>query len=191
MKKKYYIIDAATRLFATQGFDATTTIQISEEAKVTEPLLYYHFKGKDELYTSILASAFEEYFSRLKELKKETTTFFEKIENIIRLQYQLVGEKPYDFYLTISTYPARLKDPDNVFKKNTSRLKRWLKSYFSDCLKKGIKSGEFVKVPVDGTVDILTLLVKDILRQHSFSAKPNKKTIQAKIDFCRRSLVAK
>ena len=191
MKKKYYIIDAATRLFATQGFDATTTIQISEEAKVTEPLLYYHFKGKDELYTSILASAFEEYFSRLKELKKETATSFEKIEKIIAMQFQLVSEKPYDFYMTISTYPTRLKDPDNVFKKNTARLKRWLKSYFSDCLKKGIKSGEFVKVPVDGTVDILTLLVKDILRQQSFSAKTNKKTIQAMIDFCRRSLVAK
>ena len=191
MKKKYYIIDAATRLFATQGFDATTTIQISEEAKVTEPLLYYHFKGKDELYTSILASAFEEYLLRLKELKKETATSFEKIENIIALQFQLVSEKPYEFYLTISTYPTRLKDPDNVFKKNTTRLKRWLKSYLSDCLKKGIKSGEFVKVPVDATVDILMLFVKDILRQRSFSAKANKKTIQSTIDFCRRSLVAK
>jgi AcrR family transcriptional regulator len=191
MKKKYYIIDAATRLFATQGFDATTTIQISEEAKVTEPLLYYHFKGKDELYTSILASAFEDYLSRLKELKKETATSFEKLENIIALQFQLAGEKPYEFYLAISTCPTRLKDPDNVFKKNTTRLKRWLKSYLSDCLKKGIKSGEFVKVPVDGAVDILMLLVKDILRQYSFSTKANKKTIQSTIDFCRRSLVAK
>ena len=191
MKKKYYIIDAATRLFATQGFDATTTIQISEEAKVTEPLLYYHFKGKDELYTSILASAFESYFSRLKELKKETATHFEKIENIIALQFQLVDEKPYESYLTISTYPTRLKDPDNVFKKNTKRLKSRFKSYFTDCLKKGIKSGEFVKVPVDGTVNMLTLLIKEILRQQNFSRKTDKKTIQSVIDFCRRSLVAK
>jgi AcrR family transcriptional regulator len=191
MKKKYYIIDAATRLFATQGFDATTTIQISEEAKVTEPLLYYHFKGKDELYTSILASAFEEYFSRLKDLKKETATYFEKIENIIALQFQLVDEKPHEFYLTISTYPTRLKDPDNVYQKYTKRQKSWFKSYFSDCLKKGIASGEFAKVPVEGTVNILTLLVKEILRQQSFSAKADKKTIQAVIDFCRRSLVAK
>jgi AcrR family transcriptional regulator len=191
MKKKYYIIDAATRLFATQGFDATTTIQISEVAKVTEPLLYYHFEGKDELYTSILASAFEEYFKRLKDLKKETATYFEKIENIIALQFQLVDEKPHEFYLTISSYPARLKDPGNVYKKNTKRLKTWFKSYFTDCLKKGIKSGEFVKVPVNETANILTLLVREILRQQSFSAKANKKTTQSVIDFCRRSLLPK
>jgi AcrR family transcriptional regulator len=191
MKKKYYIIDAATRLFATQGFDATTTIQISEEAKVTEPLLYYHFEGKDELYTSILASAFEEYFKRLKELKKETANFFEKIENIIALHFQLVDEKPYDFYLTISSFPARLKDPGNVYQKNAKRLKTWFKSYFNDCLKKGIKSGEFAKVPVNETANILTLLVREILRQQSFPAKINKKTIQSVVDFCRRSLLAK
>jgi AcrR family transcriptional regulator len=191
MKKKYYIIDAATRLFATQGFDATTTIQISEEAKVTEPLLYYHFEGKDELYTSILASSFEEYFKRIKELKKETVTYFDKIENIITLQFQLVSEKPHEFYLTTSRFPARLKDPGDVYKKNTRRLKNWYKSYFTDCLKKGIKSREFKKVPVSETANVLTLLVREILRQQSFSARPNKKTIQGVIDFCRRSLLAK
>jgi AcrR family transcriptional regulator len=190
MKKKYYIIDAATRLFATQGFDATTTIQISEEAKVTEPLLYYHFEGKDELYTSILASAFEKYFKRLKELKKDTDTYFEKIENIIALQFKLVAENPHEFYLTISSYPARLKDPGNVYAKNTKRLKNWFRSYFTDCLKKGIKSGEFTKVPVSETANILTLLVREILRQQSFSAKAYKKTTQSVIDFCRRSLLA-
>lgn len=190
MKKKYYIIDAATRLFATQGFDATTTIQISEEAKVTEPLLYYHFQGKDELYTSILTSAYDEYFARLEDLKKDTATYFEKIENIMTLHFQLVEEKPYEFYLTISNYPTRLKDPDNVYKKNTQRQKNWYKSYFTDCLKKGIKTKEFVKVPVNETVNILTLLVRDILRQQSFAPKADKKTIQSVLNFCRRSLVA-
>ena len=191
MKKKFYIIDAATRLFATQGFDATTTIQISEEAKVTEPLLYYHFKGKDELYTSILASAFEAYFARLDGLKKETQAWFEKIENIIALHYQLIEEKPYDFYLTITSYPTRLKDPDNVYKTNVKRQQEWFKSYFANCLKKGIKSGEFVKVPVEETCNILVLLIKDILRQQSFSSKTDKKAMHALVDFCRRSLVAK
>ena len=190
MKKKFYIIDASTRLFATQGFDATTTIQISEEASVTEPLLYYHFKGKDELYTSILASAFDEYFTRLESLKKETKTWFEKIENIITLHFQLTEEKPYDYYLTIKSYPTRLKDPDKVYEKNIQRQKDWYRTYFTDCLRKGIKAGEFIKVPVNETANILVLLVKDIVRQQSFSPKKDKKAMNAIIDFCRRSLAA-
>jgi hypothetical protein len=44
---------------------------------------------------------------------------------------------------------------------------------------------------VDGTANILTLIVKEIFRQQSFSSKADKKTIQSVIDFCRRSLVAK
>ena len=55
--KKNNIIEAATYFFATQGFDGTTTKAISDQAGVTEPLLYYHFSGKDEIYTTILEAA--------------------------------------------------------------------------------------------------------------------------------------
>ena len=60
MPKKDNIIKAATHLFATQGFDGTTTLQISKDADATEPLIYYHFTGKDEIYLTILASIFTE-----------------------------------------------------------------------------------------------------------------------------------
>ena len=38
----------------------TTTLEIANKAKVTEPLIYYHFKGKDELFTHSLELAFQE-----------------------------------------------------------------------------------------------------------------------------------
>ncbi|MCP4627413.1 MAG: helix-turn-helix transcriptional regulator, partial [bacterium] len=57
-------LKTAARLFATQGFEATTTIQLAREAGVTEPLIYYHFKGKDDLFTHIIGATFSEYFSR-------------------------------------------------------------------------------------------------------------------------------
>jgi AcrR family transcriptional regulator len=48
VKKRQAIIDSATRLFGSIGFDSTTTIGIANEAGVTEPLIYYHFEGKDD-----------------------------------------------------------------------------------------------------------------------------------------------
>jgi len=48
VKKRQAIIQAATMLFGTIGFDATTTLEIASGASVTEPLIYYHFNGKDE-----------------------------------------------------------------------------------------------------------------------------------------------
>ncbi len=56
--KKTQILDTALKLFALQGYDETTTLQIATEAKVTEPLLYYHFKNKEEIFTCILEKNF-------------------------------------------------------------------------------------------------------------------------------------
>jgi AcrR family transcriptional regulator len=49
MSKKQAIQETAVRLFAAQGFTATTTVQVACEAKATEPMIYHHFKGKEEL----------------------------------------------------------------------------------------------------------------------------------------------
>lgn len=48
------ILDAAERLFAAQGFAATTTKHIGTEASVNSALLYYYFKDKEELYHAVL-----------------------------------------------------------------------------------------------------------------------------------------
>jgi AcrR family transcriptional regulator len=47
MNKKETILKTAARLFANQGFDGSTTVQIAREVGVTELLIFYHFKGKD------------------------------------------------------------------------------------------------------------------------------------------------
>ena len=44
------IIRVATRLFAVQGFNATSIREVCEAAACTKPSMYYYFAGKDELY---------------------------------------------------------------------------------------------------------------------------------------------
>ncbi len=48
------ILDAATQLFARQGFQGTTTKQISEQTGVTEALIFRHFASKDDLYWAVI-----------------------------------------------------------------------------------------------------------------------------------------
>jgi TetR/AcrR family transcriptional regulator len=48
------ILDAAQRLFAAQGFPATTIKQIGAEAGVNSALLYYYFADKETLYRAVL-----------------------------------------------------------------------------------------------------------------------------------------
>ena len=52
--RREQILEAATQLFARQGFQGTTTRQISEQTGVTEALVFRHFASKDELYWAVI-----------------------------------------------------------------------------------------------------------------------------------------
>jgi len=52
-QRREQLIEVATKLFARFGYEATTTAAIAEAAGVTEPILYRHFKSKQELFVAI------------------------------------------------------------------------------------------------------------------------------------------
>ncbi len=52
--RREQLISAATRLFAEQGFDATSTRAIAEEAGVNEALIFRYFSSKEELYEEVV-----------------------------------------------------------------------------------------------------------------------------------------
>src|SRR4051812_48479064 len=53
-QRREQLIEVATKLFADSGYDATTTAAIADAAGVTEPILYRHFKSKQELFVAIV-----------------------------------------------------------------------------------------------------------------------------------------
>lgn len=52
------IFNAAERLFAERGYDATSVRSIVAKARVNQAAINYHFAGKDGLYREILRAAF-------------------------------------------------------------------------------------------------------------------------------------
>ncbi len=191
MGKKKNLIETAVRLFAEQGYDGTTTLQISREAGVTEPLIYYHFKGKEELFTHILIEAFDEYMGRMDALPCETPNEFTKIENLIHATQQAVKDMPRRTRLVMSSCPARIKDPKHVCHDRMIGIYEWHYDYLTRCLEKGIISGEFRDVPVAETAFVLISTINGMSRQHSLLDEDSIiRTRQAAVDFCRRSLMA-
>ena len=150
IKRKRKIIEVASRLFAEQGYEGTTTVQIVKEAGATEPLLYYHFKDKEEVFTSILVSAFDRILKKLDNLGDDATTSFERLKQLISIHFEIVEEMPYELVLAINTCPADLwgrssqsvaPDPDHVCSENVRHWRDRIKSYLTDCLTAGITNG--------------------------------------------------
>jgi AcrR family transcriptional regulator len=57
------IVAAATDLFSERSFDGATTREIAARAGVTQPVLNYHFRSKEELWQA----AVDALFDRLRE----------------------------------------------------------------------------------------------------------------------------
>lgn len=76
------ILEAATELMAEKGPDAVSMREISAKLNITKPVLYYHFKDKDEL----IKAAFLEGTKHIKELTFEIAegrlTLEQKLEKI-------------------------------------------------------------------------------------------------------------
>jgi AcrR family transcriptional regulator len=61
------IVAAALELFAERGFEGASTRLIAERAGVTQPLLHYHFAGKDELWRAAVADLFDRLGSSIRD----------------------------------------------------------------------------------------------------------------------------
>ena len=58
------IQSVALELFAEQGYDKTSLREIAERLDVTKAALYYHFKSKEDIVTSLV----EDYFGQIDEM---------------------------------------------------------------------------------------------------------------------------
>lgn len=187
--KKRSIIQTAARLFAEQGFESTTTVQISREAGVTEPLIYYHFTGKEDVFATILVYFFGRLFSKLDDIPKKTPTQFEKIERIVSIHFEIGREVPYETALAIRACPGKLKDSAHICYEYFHKWRERLKTNLTRCLKAGIRSGEFHKIPVPENVNMLIALINGLTRQQSQKLDNLDGVEDATLAFCRRSLV--
>ncbi len=59
------ILRAAVELFAQRGYAGTSTREICEAAGITKPVLYYHFRSKENLYQELMLDCFTDHQKRL------------------------------------------------------------------------------------------------------------------------------
>lgn len=64
--RRAMIIDAATEMFAEQGYDTVSVAQIAERVQGSEALVYRYFPSKSALYTEALQIAFSETFETIE-----------------------------------------------------------------------------------------------------------------------------
>jgi len=77
------ILSAALKRFADGGYAATSVQQIVDDAKVSKPALYYHFKDKAGLFQALVHEAHDERYRLLLEAAEKNSGIRAQLENIL------------------------------------------------------------------------------------------------------------
>src|SRR5262245_49089398 len=139
-QRREQLIEVATKLFARSGYDATTTAAIAYAAGVTEPILYRHFKSKQELFVAIVRDVSRATMDGWNALIANVNDPAEKIRRVcdaIPDHIKRYGDHYHVLHGALST--SRDKKVIAVMKEHY----REIEEFFSRIVAEGQKAGTF------------------------------------------------
>lgn len=94
-ERRTEILDCSIKLFATKGFDNTSTTDIMNAVGIAKGTLYYHFKSKEEILDGIVTRTKENLVNQAKSVIENKTLSTEQklIKTLISLKVQDSNEK--------------------------------------------------------------------------------------------------
>lgn len=97
-ERELCVLDTAAQLFASLGFEGTTTQAIAKAANINEALIFRHFKSKAALYDAILNNKISEYEIKLSKFAKTlpANNHASPEEDLLALAHFIIKENKAD-----------------------------------------------------------------------------------------------
>ncbi len=92
-EKREIILDAALDIFSNHGFRGSTVDQIAEAAGMSKPNLLYYYRGKEEIYASLLHRLLDTWLAPLMEMAADGDPVRE-LRNYIRRKIEMARDFP-------------------------------------------------------------------------------------------------
>ena len=135
-------MEVATKLFARNGYEATTTAAIALAAGVTEPILYRHFKSKQELFVAIVKAVSDRTMRHWEDLIRgvdDPTEQFRRIAADLPQHMEKLADAYHVLHGALAT--SRDKKVIAVMKEHYLQIER----FFTKVIQEGQTSGVFRK----------------------------------------------
>lgn len=103
-ERRAQLVEVGRRVFAKRGFEATSVEEIADRAKVSKPIVYEHFGGKEGLYAVIVDREMEYVVRRITEAITHGTPR-ERIEQAALAFLTYVRDQPDGFAVLAQDRP--------------------------------------------------------------------------------------
>jgi len=135
------IIETATRLFSTQGFDNTSLSQVAKEAEVSKALIFWHFENKESLFRTAVQRTLEPYFINVVD-ELEGLSEVDQIHKLIDDYYAFVSKNLYSVKFFLGLILREEKHPDDLVG-HMRELLRVYRNMMADIFESGCQKGVF------------------------------------------------
>lgn len=88
------LIDAGRRLFARQGYDATSIRQLTADAGANLGAVTYHFGSKQALYHAVVEQALTPFADRVVAASREGADALERATSVVRAYFEVLRTYP-------------------------------------------------------------------------------------------------
>lgn len=130
---KRRILEAALAQFARDGYEGASLQHIAEAAGIKKPSIYAHFKGKEDLFLSVLSRVFKEERHRIVHffLSRQGDPLEERLRGLfLMLQEEYERNKDTKFVMRMLFFP-----PHAVYEEVTQIIYPFLDSLESKLIK--------------------------------------------------------
>ncbi len=136
------ILDIARKLFLEFGYNGISIRNIAKRAKLTTGAIYFHFKNKKEIYSTICLEAINTLHRLFSEGMKARKTPAQKListyDSYLKFYYEF-----RDYYNILTEYKAEYDDEPDPHKDEIQKKNLALLELMANAFADGVKKDDF------------------------------------------------
>jgi len=134
------LLEAGLKQFANRGYAGTSVQDITEDAKVTKPTLYYYFQSKEGLFQALVELAMDERLRLMREAAKPGLATVDQLVAVIAAVTDFASRQPDLLRLSFSTAFAAPGEIPVSLRKNQKMHESF--AFVRELIQAGLKRGD-------------------------------------------------
>jgi len=137
--RREQLLKTAARVFARHGYRGTTTAMIAGEAGISEPIIYRHFRNKQELFIALIEKVGDEVINNWQQATRNTRSPLEKLQSLLYRNPATADPWTASVYQLLFHASTEVSEPAirQAIRDHYERYLRLLASVMSDAQKTG------------------------------------------------------
>lgn len=137
-KKKQVYLEAIYRVYLVKGFKDLKIEDVAEDIGITKMTLYNNFDSKNEIIKSVLSYRSNKYLKFIDNMDNSKNNAIDDLMSVLAFQDEFPLPEIPTFYLSfLKAYPR-------VYRLYKAKLRRILKLFIINNIKKGIEEGIYI-----------------------------------------------